>query len=159
MMKIISMIALPLLVFQSCSSGPSHDKGLRLSSPDTLFKTSCYLAIDGNDTARMVLKSSDMGVKGKLLISYHDKDKNEGDFKGYFKGDTLLVDYGFRVGSKTTWYKNPLAFLQKDDQLLMGVGDMQNRWGRTYFVRGRPIDFKKGRFIFMKSDCLEARQK
>jgi hypothetical protein len=154
MMKILSVFALPLFLLQSCS-GPSHDMGnLPYSGTDTLFKTSCYMAIDGKDTARMVLKSFDRGVKGKLLISYHNKDKDEGDFKGYYKGDTLLVDYGFRVGSKTTWYKNPLAFLKQNDQLLMGIGDMQNRWGRTYFVRGRPIDFRKGRFIFLKSKCL-----
>jgi hypothetical protein len=156
MMKILSIISLLLFILQSCSSGSADRPGsMAASSGDTLFKTSCYIAIDGKDTARMVLNSFDQGVKGKLLISYHDKDKNEGDYKGYFKGDTLLVDYGFRVGSKKTWYKNPLAFLKKGDKLLMGIGDMQNRWGRTYFVRGRPIDFTGGRFVFQKSACLK----
>lgn len=137
-----------LLILQSCSSG-NHNTEVK----DTVFTKTCYVAVDGKDTARLTLNTFSKGVKGKLLVSYYRKAKNEGDIKGIFKGDTLLVDYGFRVGDQKTWYKNPLAFLNQNGQLIMGIGQMQNTWGRTYFKKGEPIDFKSGRFIFEPVPC------
>ncbi|MNH42269.1 hypothetical protein D3C79_1039360 [compost metagenome] len=90
------------------------------------------------------------------MINYIDKGKNEGIVAGAYKGDTLFVDYTFKIGTENkTMYKNPLAFLKKDGKLILGVGQIETSMGKSYFVKGKPIDFEKGRFTFDSAVCKE----
>jgi len=130
-------------LFQSCKTGNSST-----TQKDTVFTTSNYMAIDGKDTALMNLEISNEIVKGKLILKLYNKEDNDGFVSGAFKNDTLFVDYSFRVGNKKIVYKNPLAFLKKDGLLTLGVGKMENMFGRTYFRKDIPIDFYEGRFKF-----------
>nr|WP_233174105.1 hypothetical protein [Pedobacter sp. ASV19] len=105
----------------------------------------------------MKIKTLSTGkIAGKLVINYLDKGKNDGVVEGNFKGDTLFVDYTFKIGtSNPTIYKNPLAFLKKDGKLVMGVGQIETSLGKSYFVKGKPINFDKGRFVFAPVDCKD----
>lgn len=122
---------------------------------DTLANKSCFVAIDAKDTANLVFTTSDKGkITGHLVINYIDKAINEGEITGAYKGDTLFVDYTFRIGTgNKTLYKNPLAFLKKDGKLILGVGQIETTLGRSYFVKGKAISFEKGRFTFAPVDC------
>jgi hypothetical protein len=120
---------------------------------DTSFTKSCYIAIDGKDTATLTVKKYPKKTGGALLLNLDKKENNNGQIEGNFKGDTLFVDYVFQIGNKGRWYRNPLALLKKDGKLIMGVGKMETTWGKTYFRKDIPIDFVKGRFIFEPVNC------
>jgi hypothetical protein len=132
-------------LLQSCETGNSHVK-----QQDTVFTESAFIAIDGQDTARLNLKTGNEVVKGKLVITHDNKVNNDGFLRGSFRGDTLYADYSFRKGTNKVIYKNPLAFLKKDGKLILGVGTLENMFGRTYFRKDRPIEFDEGRFIFTR---------
>lgn len=153
----LAIMAIPLLF--SCNQSGNKGSELKdsLAMADTMTNKQCYSAVDGKDTANLVIKTTNSGkVTGKLLINYAEKGKNDGEIAGAFRGDTLFVDYTFKIGTENkTVYKNPLAFLSKDGQLFLGVGQIETTMGRSYFVKGKPISFDKGRFTFAAADCKE----
>lgn len=139
----------------SCNQGAKSPDKTAAAKADSLKKSDCFKAIDGNDTASLTMKTLSTGkTTGTLVINYLDKGKNDGQFEGTFKGDTLFVDYTFKIGkSNPTVYKNPLAFLKKDGKLVLGVGQIETNLGKSYFVKGKPISFDRGRFTFEPADC------
>ncbi|MNK31218.1 hypothetical protein D3C87_496450 [compost metagenome] len=154
----LSFLALPLLF--SCNQDAQKNKELKDSLAAVakgLAPKECYMAIDATDTARMTIRPElNDKVTGDLVINYKEKGKNDGSFVGAYKGDTLFVDYTFKIGTTNkTVYKNPLAFLKKDGKLILGVGQIETSVGKSYFVKGKPISFDKGRFTFATVDCKE----
>ena len=119
-------------------------------------KQECYVAVDGTDTAFLDLNILENGdVDGKLLIRHTDKPQNTGIIAGKFSGDTLFVDYSFTLGeAKQPIYKNPLALLKKDGTLTLGVGQIETTLGKSYFVKGQPINFERGKFTFGPGVCI-----
>ncbi|TKC04253.1 hypothetical protein [Pedobacter frigoris] len=146
-----------VLVFFSCNQ--SDNKTTMASSDDSVnvvAKTECFISADKLDSAFLNLKTLKNGkVKGSLVFTFVEKGKNDGEIEGMFKGDTLYVDYTFKIGSSQTIYKNPLALLKRDGKLILGVGQIETTLGRSYFVKGKPINFDKGRFTFIAADCQE----
>lgn len=149
----LAIAVLPILF--SCSQGGNSGTDDNAVKTDTITNQQCYVAIDGKDTADLRLKTMSSGkVMGELLIKYAEKGKNEGEIAGTFKGDTLFVDYTFKIGDENkTTYKNPLAFLNKEGKLILGVGQIETTLGRSYFVKGKPISFDQGRFTFAPTEC------
>lgn len=139
--------------FFSCTQGGSEKTSS--SDTDSSISSQCFVAVDGADTADLNIKTLKSGkVSGVLTINYKEKGKNDGQVEGKFRGDTLFVDYTFKIGTENkTIYKNPLAFLKKDGKLALGVGQIQTTLGRSFFVKGKPISFEKGRFTFAPVDC------
>lgn len=154
----LSLLALPLLF--SCNQDAQRNKELKDSLAAVakgLAPKECYMAIDETDTARMTIRPGlNNKITGDLVINYKAKGKNDGAFVGAYKGDTLFVDYTFKIGTtNSTVYKNPLAFLKKDGKLILGVGQIETSVGKSYFVKGKPINFDKGRFTFATVECKE----
>lgn len=120
-------------------------------------KQECYVAIDGTDTAYLNLNITESGnIDGNLLIKYTGKDQNIGAVSGKFRGDTLFVDYTFTLGkTDKPIYKNQLALLKKDKLMILGVGQIETTLGRSYFVKGEPINFERGKFTFEPSVCKD----
>lgn len=147
-----SVLAFPLLF--SCNQTAQKSEKLQDS---VAIRTECFMAIDEKDTASLVLNNFEDGkITGHMLINYLDKGKNDGQISGKFNGDTLFVDYTFKIGTENkTIYKNPLAFLKKDGKLILGVGQIETSMGKSYFVKGKPISFEKGRFTFDPTECKE----
>ena len=137
-----------LMLLASC--GNSETKKTTVQSLDSIKTTECYVAIDGKDTAFLDLTVTKRGdATGDLLIKYTDKPQNKGTVAGKFSGDTLFVDYTFINGeNKSPIYKNPLAFLKKEQKLTLGVGVIETTMGRSYFAKDKPINFERGKFIF-----------
>jgi len=148
-----SLMALPLLI--SCNQNPKQKDSTSAAAKDSMISRTCYVAADGKDTAFLDIKELSSGkVEGSLVINFTKSPKNDGLVQGKFSGDTLFVDYDYTAGNnKAAKFKNPLAFLKKDKQLLLGVGAIETSLGRSYFVKGKPIDFDKGRFKFVEGDC------
>ena len=48
---------------------------------------------------------------------------------------------------------NPLAFLKKDNKLVLGFGAYVNYLGKTWLMNHQAINFNKGRFQFMPAKC------
>lgn len=152
----LALLAIPLVYSCTQTGNKSTEKADTVVTvkTDTLFEKQCYVAIDGKDTADLKLKVSEGKVTGSLVINYFGKGKNDGLIDGKYKGDTLFVDYTFKIGkTNQTIYKNPLALLKKDGKLILGVGQIETTLGRSYFVKGMPIRFDKGRFTFAPQEC------
>ena len=125
------------------------------SKKDSLVNQTCYAAFFEKDSAAMIVKTMASGkITGSLLVKYADKPENNGKISGKFNGDTLLVDYRFNTGKDTTKaFTNPLAFLKKNGKLIMGVAQIETTLGRSYFVKGKPINYEAGKFTFSEVDC------
>jgi hypothetical protein len=66
----------------------------------------------------------------------------------------LFVDYVFSpANTDRGGYTNPLVFLRKDKKLIMGVGQIETTLGRSYFVKGKPLNFERGKFVFEPTAC------
>lgn len=147
---VATLSALALGCGQNTNKSASTDEG-----KDKEVSEACYVANFEKETASMKLKTLESGkVSGTLLINYTEKPKNDGFFTGEARGDTLFVDYSFKVGTDSVGtYTNPLAFLKKDGKLIMGIGQIETTLGRSYFVKGKPINFEAGKFVFEPKDC------
>jgi hypothetical protein len=150
------LAAMPLLY--SCGQNTEKSKeDTTAVTQDTVFKNECYSAVDSNDKAELKLRTMDgEEITGNLVINYFEKGKNDGVIKGKYHGDTLFVDYTFKIGTENpVVYKNPLAFLKQGDSLILGVGQIETSLGRSYFVKDKPIRFDRSKFIFGPVDCKE----
>lgn len=155
MKKHILFLAVALSTFvMSCSSN-NEKKEDKATEKDTEVSEACYEAKFETETANLKLNTLTSGkVTGTLVINYAEKPKNDGIITGKFSGDTLFVDYSFKVGTDSiATYTNPLAFLKKDGKLIMGIGQIETTLGRSYFVKGKPINFEAGKFTFEPKDC------
>ncbi|WP_457289568.1 hypothetical protein [Pedobacter sp. UYP24] len=148
------LIALLVSTLFACSSTEKPNSQIVATKLDSA-NMKCYTAVDGTDTAKLsLITAKDGKITGSLLINYLEKGDSEGNVLGKFKGDTLFVDYTFQIGAiNKTFYKNPLAFLKKEDKLFMGVGQIEIFLGKSSFVKDKPINFERGRFVFSSSPC------
>ena len=88
-------------------------------------------------------------------MKFFNTEKKVGKIAGEFSGDTLFASYTFIQGdNKKVTFKNPMAFLKRGDQLILGNGKMQTTMGATYFVKGSPIDFESVKFKFSAVECV-----
>jgi len=133
----------------------TSDKKAEMGKADSVLTQTCYASSFGKDSAAMIVKTMASGkISGSLLIKYSEKPQNNGKIDGKFHGDTLLVDYRFNTGGDTTKaFTNPLAFLKKDGKLIMGVAQIETTLGRSYFVKGKPINYEAGKFTFTEVPC------
>jgi len=138
--------------FYACNSS---DKKAETAKKDSVISETCYASAFEKDSAAMIVKTMASGkITGSLLVKYAEKPQNNGKIDGKFHGDTLLVDYRFNTGGDTTKaFTNPLAFLKKDGKLIMGVGQIETTLGRSYFVKGKPINYEAGKFTFEEVPC------
>lgn len=135
----------------------NNNKSAGHQGNDTLAVSSieCYIAVFDKDTAQLSLSALEGSkIQGDLLIQYHNNPKNEGTLLARRSGDTLFADYSYTVGTyEKVVNKNPLAFLIKGDSLILGIGEIETKVGRSYFKPGVPINFDRGRFRFVKGEC------
>jgi hypothetical protein len=91
-----------------------------------------------------------------MVMKELDSPIKDGTIEGKFSGDTLLVDYSYVVGTTDkTIFKNPLALLKKEKELILGNGKIETYLGKTYFVKGQPIDYEKVKYKFSETGCKE----
>jgi hypothetical protein len=138
-------------IFLSCSNNDNK----KAVTKEKVIKETCYISTYENDTATMeILYLNNFKIKGKLKILYGNGAQNNGSIEGKFTGDTLFVDYRFSTANLSLGgFTNPLVFLRKKDQLIMGIGQIETTLGRSYFVKGLPLNFERSKFIFNPTTC------
>lgn len=107
-----------------------------------------YRAVDKTDTALLHISITDSQFKGQFEIKYHGTVKDSGEVSGYVKGDTLVGNFLFQHYGMELKHRIPIALLNRDHKLIMGIGAMEIYLQRTYFKKNVPIDYKNVKFIF-----------
>lgn len=157
-MKFPLLIYVPLTLFFFTACNGSGKKASQ-NENDTIsaIKPECYIAVYEKDTAYLNIRTlGTEKIEGDLLIQFWNNPNNDGKFTGRRSGDTLFADYSYTVGTyKERINKNPLAFLMKGDSLILGVGEIETKMGRSYFKPGVPINFDRGRFRFASTECKD----
>ena len=145
----------------SCNQPQNNGNQTADDGSNTAIKDQCYLALSEADTANLKIRTdADGKVTGELEMRYGMKQNaverviNNGKVDGTFRGDTLFLNYLYTSGTlNNTLYQNPLALIKKGENLVLGVGEIVNSVGRSYFVKNKPINFERGRFNFSPVEC------
>lgn len=154
MIRYILPITAVALMFTACQSensqeNPSSDSllnanGLKIS------ETSCYAFIKDNDTARLNYMSTNGITTGELSYRLYQKDRNSGIVEGEIKGDTLIADYTFE--SEGLESVREVVFLMKNNELIEGFGEVEEKDGKTIFKDRSKLVFGNS-IVFKKVDC------
>ncbi len=122
---------------------------------DKPVTVACYEAIYERDTVRLKINTFNTGeIKGEMTMNIDNLPEKTGQIVGEFRGDTLFANYTFIEGTnKDVTFKNPMAFLKRDNQLVLGNGKIETTMGASYFVKGEPIDFEKVKYKLNAVDC------
>ena len=124
---------------------------------ETPISTECYKALYEQDTINLKINNFKNGeVTGDMEMRLAKMPVKIGEIAGEYRGDTLFVSYTFIEGiNKKLTYKNPMAFLKKENELILGNGQLETSMGASYFVKGTPIDFERVKYKFTAVDCAE----
>ena len=158
-MKISALLYLlfAATIFVSCKNSEEKKEAKEAKEKvEEIVSATCYKAVYENDTIDLKVNTLKSGkVSGDLVMKIYAMPKKIGEIYGDYHGDTLLVSYTFiDEGNEKVTYKNPMAFLKKDKQLILGNGKMETSMGATYFVKGEPIDFENVKYKFSTVDCV-----
>ncbi|MEZ0181724.1 MULTISPECIES: hypothetical protein [Flavobacterium] len=148
--------------FQSCKNEEKQKEAEAAKAEgEKVVSTECYKAIYEKDTIDLKLNTLKNGrLSGDMIMKVAPSTVRTGEVAGEFHGDTLFVDYTFRDNvNKNTTFKNPMALLKRDKQLILGNGTMQTTMGVTYIVKDKPIDFEKVKYKFEIAECAEKTEK
>jgi len=109
-----------------------------------------YVAHKQGDTAIVLLNQSKEMFTGTMMINEHGVFRDSGTVKGLVKGDTLIGEFHF-LHYKLEWKRKPVAFLMKNNHLIMGEGITKMTVGIPHFDPSVPIDFSEDKqFVFFR---------
>ncbi len=156
-MKNLGLLSLLLLSigFQSCNK--SQNKKEAEAPVEKVMSAACYKAIYEQDSIDLKINTLENGkVTGDMIMKISNMPQKIGKIAGEYHGDTLFVDYSFIQGAndKKT-FKNPMALLKKGNELILGNGEIETYLGKSYFAKGKPIDFGNVKYKFSPVDCVE----
>lgn len=117
----------------------------------------CYIAIYEEDTIDLKINTLKNGkISGNMDMKLLNMPIKFGKISGEFRGDTLFADYSFIQGTNDkVVFKNPMAFLRKGNELILGNGKIETYLGKSYFAKGKPIDFENVKYKFNITGCVE----
>jgi hypothetical protein len=157
-MKISVLFCLLLVCvgFQSCNKNQNEKVVQGTKAPaEEPVSVQCYKALYEKDTIDLKINTLKNGeITGNMEMKFFNMPKKVGKIAGEFSGDTLYASYTFIEGTndKIT-FKNPMAFLKRGNELILGNGKIQTTMGASYFVKDTPIDFERVKFKFSTVDC------
>lgn len=158
-MKNLGLFCLMLacIGFQSCKKNQSEKvvKATQVQAEKPI-SIACYKALYQQDTLDLKINTLKNGqITGDMVMTIFNMPKKVGKIAGEFHGDTLFASYTFiQGGYEKKTYKNPMAFLKKGNELILGKGQIETSLGASYFVKGVPIDFDRVKYRFAKVDCV-----
>jgi hypothetical protein len=153
---VIPFLLLTLVGFQSCKKEEKQKETEAVKAEgEKIVSSECYKAIYEKDTIDLKLNTLKNGkLTGDMVMKVAPSTVRTGEVAGEFHGDTLFVDYTFKeLASKDRIFKNPMALLKRDKQLILGNGTMQTTMGVTYLVKDKPIDFERVKYKFDTVEC------
>ena len=143
--------------FQSCKKNEQQKvvEATQVQSEKPI-NVQCYKAHYEQDNIDLKMNTLKNGkITGDMVMKFFNMPKKVGKIAGEFRGDTLFASYTFIQGDydKKT-YKNPMAFLKRGNELILGNGKIETTMGASYFMKGEPIDFERVKFKFTTVDCI-----
>ncbi len=153
----LSCLLLSFIGLQSCKNEEKQKAAEAAKAEDeVVVSTACYKAIYEKDTIDLKLNTLKNGkLTGDMVMNVAPSTVRKGEIAGEFHGDTLFVDYTFKVNDDVKTFKNPMALLKRNNQLILGNGTMQTTMGVTYLVKDKPIDFDSVKYKFDSVECAE----
>jgi hypothetical protein len=144
-------LLLACIGFESCKKDVETVK-VETEKPISI---ACYKALYENDTINLTVNTLKNGkITGDMVMKIEKMPKKVGKLAGEFRGDTLFADYSFTQGANDrATFKNPMAFLKHGSELILGNGKIETYLGKSYFVKGAPIDFENVKYKFTTVDC------
>jgi hypothetical protein len=153
---VTSCLILSCIALQSCKKNetPKEVEAIQAEAEKPVT-AECYQAIYEKDTVNLKVNTLKSGkIAGDMVMKVAGTAEKVGKIQGEFRGDTLFADYTFIEGAnKNKTFKNSMAFLKRDQQLILGNGTMQTTMGVTYLVKDQPIDFDRVKYKFSSADC------
>jgi hypothetical protein len=150
-------LLLACIGFQSCKKNENGKVGKAVQvEAEKPISVQCYKALYQEDTIDLKMNTlKDGKITGDMVMKFFNMPKKVGKISGEFRGDTLFASYTFIQGTydKIT-YKNPMAFLKRGNELILGNGKIETSMGASYFVKGEPIDFERVKYKFRTVDCV-----
>ena len=149
-------LLLACIGFESCKKDQNpKDAETTKVQDEKPISTACYKSLYENDTIDLTINTLKNGkITGDMIMKIENMPNKIGKIAGEFRGDTLFADYSFIQGTndKVT-FKNPMAFLKRENELILGSGKIETYLGKSYFVKGTPIDFEKVKYKFTTVEC------
>lgn len=144
---IASACALSIFIFSCNQEQPKQEVVVE-------EKMACFRSVSLGDTAWLSIDTAQKDITGTLKINYVNKmEIYDGKFTGKMYGDTLKGHYDFKINKADPAFRNPLAFLNRDNKMTMGVGQFMTVMGTAQFDDRVPINYEKGRFVFEEIAC------
>lgn len=148
-LKYPNLLLLLLIGFIGCGQPQSNTE----QSPKKVSK--CYTASFENDTVETKIEYIGKKISGTMRMKYKNGNVYNGILSGSAMGDTLMLKYDFKINRIDKWYRNPIALLNRNDKLIMGVGKINVVWGTGMFDSTVPINYEKGKFTFHETNCID----
>jgi hypothetical protein len=139
------------LILASCKKNES-DPTVKESE---FVSVQCYNAIFEKDSIDVKINTLEDGkITGSMKMHVFNKPNMIGELSGEVRGDTLFTSYTYyEEGNKSKTYKNPMAFLKRGNELILGNGKIDYALGGSYFVKDQPIDFDNVKYNFITIEC------
>lgn len=152
---LICCVLLGCIGLESCSKKQNDGN----TSPEPIEKpmrVDCYKALYEEDTIDLKINTLKNGkISGDMVMRIANMSPKVGEIIGEFRGDTLFAAYTFTEGAnKKVTFKNPMAFLKRGKELILGNGKIETTMGASYFIKGEPIDFDNVKYKFTTVDCV-----
>jgi hypothetical protein len=150
-------LLLACIGLQSCKKDQNpKDVETDKAQAEKPISTACYKALYESDTINLTINTLKNGkINGDMTMKIENMPDKVGKIAGEFRGDTLFADYSFIQGTNDkVKFKNPMAFLKHGNELNLGSGKIETYLGKSYFVKGTPIEFEKVKYKFSIIDCV-----
>lgn len=146
----IFFLLLACIALESCNR-----KQPKKAPAEKPLSSKCYKAIYENDTLELKVNTLKNGkITGDMVMKMLNYPNKVGKIAGEFRGDTLFAAYTFiEVTNDKITFKNPIAFLKRGNEMILGNGKIETTMGASYFVKGEPIDFDNVKYKFTTVEC------
>ena len=135
----------------ACNNNKSEEKSAGQTITEVDNPTmECFVGNSGKDSIIVNMATDADKVTGTLSYKFFEKDSNHGTFDGSLHGDTILAIYSF--ASEGIPSEREVAFLRKENGLVEGYGDVEEKEGKMKFKSPANLSFGKG-FILEKVQC------
>lgn len=155
-MRLSFFVLVCMIVCSSCNNTTEmknvtdHKDSTEVMATNSMATTQCYIGVPGKDSVFLQLHIDNNTVTGDLEYKRFEKDRNKGVIKGMFRGDTLLADYTFI--SEGVMSVREVIFLKKEDGLIEGFGDVEEKNKRMVFKNTGEVKFDEA-MLLKQSDC------
>jgi hypothetical protein len=143
---------------ESCKNNQSENVvDAEQAQAEKPISVQCYKALYEKDTIDLKVNTLKNGnITGDMEMRIFNMPIKHGEIAGETRGDTLFVSYTFvQGGYEKKTYKNPMAFLKKGEELILGNGKIEFVMGASSFIKGEPIDFDRVKYRFNSVDCID----